>query len=58
MFDSVKVFTTTRPRDRTWLGETITEWLRNGPKEIVDCVVRQSSDSQFHCLSFIFFYKE
>ena len=56
-FDGVKVFTATKAREREELGETITEWLRQHPDvKVVDKVVRQSSDNEFHCLSIILFY--
>lgn len=55
-FDQVKVFSATKARERVELGERITEWLRkNKVGEIVDCVVRQSSDHEFHCLTVILF---
>lgn len=55
----VKVFTTTLARDREALGETITRWIAEHPElEIVDKVVRQSSDRQFHCLSVTLFYRD
>jgi folate-dependent tRNA-U54 methylase TrmFO/GidA len=55
----VKVFSTTLARDREVLGESITRWLAAHPElEIVDKQVRQSSDSQFHCLSITLFYRE
>jgi folate-dependent tRNA-U54 methylase TrmFO/GidA len=55
----VKVFSTTLARDREVLGESITRWLAAHPElEIVDKQVRQSSDSQFHCLSVTLFYRE
>ncbi|HSM93203.1 MAG TPA: hypothetical protein VLT47_09965 [Anaeromyxobacteraceae bacterium] len=55
----VKVFTTTLARDRDALGETITRWIGAHPQvEILDKVVRQSSDRQFHCLSITLFYRE
>jgi len=54
----VKVFTATKARDRESLGEAITMWLRdNSDKEVIDKVVTQSSDSEFHCLSITLFYK-
>jgi hypothetical protein len=56
-FDGVKVFSVTKARDREFLGETITEWLATNDVEIVDTVVRQSSDREFHCLTIVFFYK-
>ena len=57
-FDGVKVFCRTKAREREALGEVITAWLRENKNiEVVDKVVTQSSDSEYHCLSIIFFYK-
>ena len=50
-FNGVKVFSATKEKDRTVLGETVTTWLRSNPAvEVVDRVVTQSSDAAFHCL--------
>ncbi len=58
-FTGVKVFSTTLARDREAMGETITKWLReNARMQIVDKVVTQSSDKEFHCLSITLFYRE
>lgn len=58
-FTGVKVFSTTLARDREAMGESITKWLReNARLQIVDKVVTQSSDKEFHCLSITLFYKE
>lgn len=58
-FTAVKVFSTTLARDREAMGETITDWLRKNPDiEIVDKVVSQSSDREFHCLSVVLFYRK
>lgn len=58
MFDGVKVFSATKIENRALLGEAITAWMRSHPGiEIVDKVVTQSSDSEFHCLSITLFYK-
>lgn len=57
MFEGVQVFSATLARERAELGERVTEWLRSSKVEIVDTVVRQSSDREFHCLSVIIFYK-
>ncbi len=58
-FTGVKVFSTTLARDRDALSERITGWMRDHPQlEIVDKVVEQSSDKEFHCLSVVFFYRE
>ncbi len=59
MFNGVKIFTATKAKEREEMGEAITRWLRENPKiVIVDKVVTQSSDSEFHCLTITFFYKE
>jgi len=58
-FTGVKVFSTTLARDRDQLSDRITTWLRAHPEiEMVDQVVTQSSDKEFHCLTFTFFYRE
>jgi hypothetical protein len=58
-FTGVKVFSATKAREREELGETITRWLRaNADLEVVDKVVSQSSDDEFHCLSVVFFYRQ
>ncbi|HSN92845.1 MAG TPA: hypothetical protein VLS93_16560 [Anaeromyxobacteraceae bacterium] len=58
-FTGVKVFSATKAKDREELGETITRWLRSNPTlEIVDRVVTQSSDNEFHCLTLVFFFRE
>ena len=57
-FSGVKVFSTTLARDRETMGETITKWLRDNPgAEVVDRVVTQSSDKEFHCLTITLFYR-
>jgi hypothetical protein len=58
-FTGVKVFSTTLARDREAMGDLITRWLTANPDlEVVDKEVRQSSDSEFHCLSITLFYRE
>jgi len=55
--DGVKVFTATRAKDRAYLGDDVTDWIAANPGiRIVDKVVSQSSDAEFHCLSITFFY--
>lgn len=57
-YTGLKVFSATKARDREVLGEKVTEWLRSQKDiEIVDKVVHQSSDNEFHCLSVTLFYK-
>ncbi len=58
-FSGIKIFSTTLARDREQMGENITRWLRENPQlEVVDKVVTQSSDKEFHCLSITLFYVE
>ncbi len=57
-FDGVKVFSATKFAERHQLGEEVTKWIRNSNVTIVDKVVTQSSDSEFHCLAITLFYKE
>lgn len=59
MFTGVKVFSATKAREREELGDQVTRWMReNTQVDIVDRVVVQSSDNEFHCLSLILFYRE
>ena len=58
-FSGMKIFSTTLARDREAMGDNITRWLRDNPQcEIVDKVVTQSSDKEFHCLTITLFYRE
>ena len=57
-FTGIKIFSTTLARDREVMGESITKWLRENPQlEIVEKVVTQSSDKEFHCLTITLFYR-
>ncbi|MCA2977781.1 MAG: hypothetical protein INH41_20995 [Myxococcaceae bacterium] len=59
MFTGVKVFSATKAKEREELSENINRWLRsNADLEIVDRVVCQSSDNEFHCYSMVLFYKQ
>ena len=59
MFTGVKVFSATKAKEREELGEQVSRWLKsNQDLEIVDKVVSQSSDNEFHCYSLILFYKQ
>jgi hypothetical protein len=54
----LKVFSATKARDREFLGETITDWIRTHPEcEVFEKVVTQSSDAEFHCLAITVFYR-
>lgn len=56
-FSAVKVFSATKAREREELGETITRWIQNNPGiQIVDKIVTQSSDNEFHCVTIVLFY--
>lgn len=57
-FTGVKVFSTTLARDRENMGENITKWLKeNQNLDVVDKIVTQSSDKEFHCLTITLFYR-
>lgn len=59
MFTGVKVFSATKAREREELSENVNRWIKsNTDLEIVDRVVRQSSDNEFHCYSLILFFKQ
>ena len=57
-FTGVKVFSATKAREREELGEHVTNWLRNNPTaRVIDKIVTQSSDREFHCLTITIFYE-
>jgi hypothetical protein len=57
-FTGVKVFSTTLARDRENMGENITKWLKENPQaDVLDKIVTQSSDKEFHCLTITLFYR-
>jgi hypothetical protein len=59
MFTGVKVFSATKAKEREEIGEHVSRWLKsNQDLEIVDKVVAQSSDNEFHCYSLVIFYKQ
>ena len=58
-FTGVKVFSATKAKDREELGEHVTRWIRDNPDAaIVDKIVTQSSDREFHCLTITLFYQK
>ena len=61
-FDGVQTFVATMYAQRQVLGETVSQWLEEARRrpgfEVVDVVVRQSSDEAYHCISIIVFYVE
>lgn len=57
-YRGAKVFSATKALEREGLGTKVTRWIADNPDlEIVETVVRQSSDEQFHCLTIIIFYR-
>jgi hypothetical protein len=58
-FTGVKVFSATKAREREELGEHVTQWIRDNPNSrIIDKIVTQSSDREFHCLTITIFYEQ
>ena len=58
-FTGVRIFSATKAKEREDLGEAVNRWLRsNAHLEVVDRVVTQSSDAEFHCLTIVLFYTE
>jgi len=58
-FTGVKVFSATKAREREAISDRINEWLDDNVAEIdiVDKIVTQSSDREFHCLTITIFYR-
>ena len=58
-YSGVKVFSATKARERELIGDRINEWIDDTIKqlEIVDTIVTQSSDREFHCLTITIFYR-
>jgi len=57
-YNSIKVFSATKAKEREGLGDVITRWIRENPDvEIIETRTLQSSDNEFHCLTIIVFYK-
>jgi hypothetical protein len=59
-YTGVKVFSATKARERELIGDRVNEWLDEvvSKIEIVDTVVTQSSDREFHCLTITIFYRQ
>ena len=57
VYTGAKVFTATKAKERSELGEQITHWRESNPQfKIKNTEVVQSSDNEFHCLSIIVFF--
>jgi hypothetical protein len=62
-FTSVKVFSASMYERRQTLGDEVTRWLEEARRtrsgfQIVDIVIRQSSDREYHALSIVVFFRE
>lgn len=58
-FNGVKIFSATMVAERNVLGEKITQWMAdNKHLDVTEIVIKQSSDSRFHCVAFAVFYHE
>ena len=56
-FNSVKIFSATMMAEREQLGARVTAWMHEHPGyQLTECVVTQSSDEAFHCLTITVFY--
>ena len=63
VFNGIRVFVATMMHQRATLGEEVTAWLEQARRtrpgfEVVDIVVRQSSDEGYHCVSITLFFNE
>lgn len=58
--DGIKTFSATKARERNNLGSSVTQWLTEQKAKpgfkVVDTVITQSSDNEFHCLSITLLY--
>lgn len=62
-FNGVRIFCATMVAQRHTLGEQVTAWLEDARAtrpgfQLVDILVRQSSDRAFHCISIVVFFNE
>lgn len=59
-FNAVEIFFATKAADREALGERLISWMTHRSLALSDLhlEVRQSSDAEFHCLTWIVFYEE
>lgn len=55
---TIKVFSATKARDRSELGEKVTAWIKENGITPLEWWVRQSSDHEFHCLSITISYND
>lgn len=57
-FDGMMMLSASKHAEREKMGAEVTAWRQRNPTlEIVDVRTLQSSDSEFHCVTIIIFYK-
>lgn len=58
-YDGVQIFSATMAYEREQLGAKVTEWLEANGNAIttVHTTVTQSSDTEFHCVTILVFFK-
>ncbi len=57
-FNGIKVFSATMFNDRQHLGDKVTAWIADNPRnELTEIIVTQSSDASFHCIALTVFYR-
>ncbi len=57
-FNGIKVFSATLFNDRQQLGDKVTAWMADNPRnEVTEIIVTQSSDASFHCIALTLFYR-
>lgn len=55
-YNVVKTFSANVSKKRSALGDEVTKWIKeNKDLVMVDAVVRQSSDREFHCITIVLF---
>jgi hypothetical protein len=57
-FNGIKVFSATLFNERALLGDKVTAWIADNPRnEVTEIIVTQSSDAAFHCIALTVFYR-
>lgn len=57
--NGVKVFSASLAKDRNALGDVVTDWLQNNRNlEVYERQVLQSSDSEFHCVTIVLWWRK
>lgn len=57
-FNGIKVFSATLFNERQLLGDKVTAWIADNPRnEVTEIIVTQSSDAAFHCIALTVFFR-